>query len=689
MAVVSVTFDGTRVDDADLLTSAKGDWVDTGGKAAAEEPDFVYQGSQSVSEKVGTTALGVGLETAAGTPSSYDFTTPLVGIYKVIATNPGVMLDKASLGGVIEIGSGSAGGNLDEYYAVGGDTYPIRGGWLIIPIDPNGTPSNTPGTAPTLTALDWFGWRCDFSGASKAPNVAMDAFDYIENGTGLTLISGDTGTDGAFQDFVDEDEGTLANRWGIVSTQEGIIYVTGTLTIGSATLTEFTDSGQVLVFPDAEFLNSTGFFGIDIDLQTSGTIITIDSCVFKSAGGFPGTGLSSIDTRPNYTFSGTAGIATIDGCRFDTFNIISSTSAVTLSDCFFGGGEKLDAYGTTISGGIFVDGTQSTGLHYVLVTDPADISTSSFTSGGSGHGIRCDTIGTYDWISNSDFGYTGTRGTNSIAASGSTDAMFYNNSGGLITLDVSGVGGLQPSVRNGIGATTTVSASVSLSISGVTEGTRVILIGDGGDEEGSTVLEAYADSTGEVSGSFAGATPQAVKIRARNSGIINAAVQHDEGGVDTDFTDAARESAGSNDVTLLPAVPATDDAFYYGGIAKFAEVLVNITTVGDTFVLAWEYWNGAWTSLTVIDNTSSYTSSGWSTITFAAPSDWSTTSFAGFGPFYYIRSRVTTGGGTQPFAQNITLNQTTKYLPFNGSGTIQASTGLAATAVWIVDSNNP
>ena len=54
--------------------------------------------------------------------------------------------------------------------------------------------------------------------------------------------------------MTDWDEGATATdggRYGVISTTEGVLVVTGVLTIGSATETDFDDSGQVIVFPDA------------------------------------------------------------------------------------------------------------------------------------------------------------------------------------------------------------------------------------------------------------------------------------------------------------------------------------------------------------------------------------------------------------------------------------------------------
>jgi hypothetical protein len=270
----------------------------------------------------------------------------------------------------------------------------------------------------------------------------------------------------------------------------------------------------------------------------------------------------------------------------------------------------------------------------------------------------------------------------------STKAAIVNSSGGLVTINVSG-GGSTPYVRNVGASTTVVNVSVAVSITNLTEGSRGVMIGNGGAADGVEILAGYADSSGVVSGSFSGAVPQAVDVIARNGGIIAAAVQHDDDGSDTDFTDEARDNVGTDDVDLLPATPAVNDAFYFGGLAKFEEVLINVTTAGDTYVLAWEYWNGSWVSLSVTDETNDFFTTGHGKVTFTAPSDWSTTSFASLGPFFYIRARVTTGGGTQPQAEKMTLNETVKYLPFDSSGTIVAGTGLTSVAVWQEDPNNP
>lgn len=269
----------------------------------------------------------------------------------------------------------------------------------------------------------------------------------------------------------------------------------------------------------------------------------------------------------------------------------------------------------------------------------------------------------------------------------STKAAIVNSSGGAVTINITGGGG-SVYVRNVGASTTTVNLSVALEINGLTEASYAAMIGDGGAEDGNTLLSGYADSTGKVTGSFSGATPQAVTVRARNGGIIAACIQ-DDGGVFTDYTDEARDRGTADDVVLLPASPAVSDAAYFGGIDPFGELRINVTTAGATYVGAWEYWNGAWVALTTTDNTNDFQTSGVNNVTFTAPNDWATTTVNSQGPFYYVRFRVTTGGGTGPSAETVTLNETVKYLSFDGSGSIATGTGLTTTVPWQEDPNNP
>ena len=281
-------------------------------------------------------------------------------------------------------------------------------------------------------------------------------------------------------------------------------------------------------------------------------------------------------------------------------------------------------------------------------------------------------------------------GTGEIHTFYSADAAIVNNTAGAMTVNVTG-GGNAPSMRNVGASTSTVVSAVTITINGLSEGSRAVMIGNGGAEDGNELLGGYATSAGVVTGSFSGTTPQAVIVKARNAGIINAAIQ-DDGTVFTDFTDDARSSTGApgtgstDDVDLTATTPAVSDAFYFGGVAIFEEICLNITTAGVDYTGSWDYWNGAWVALTVTDETDSFKTAGRGLVEFTAPGDWATTSVNSQGPFFYVRFTVDTiGTPTQAQADSITLNKTTKYLPFNSTGSIEAGTGLTSTAVWIRD----
>lgn len=273
----------TRVTDADTESSS-GTW-DKLGKTTSPttEVDFYYQGGgtpASISNKVGTSLDGVDFDAT----TAVDVTTPRTFIFKILASNNAALV---TTGNAIEVRIGSAPGDYYTYVLAGdggifgeGGVYPPAGGWQVVPIDANivAHRMTLTGTAPTLTAIDYFGFASVFLTTAKAENFAIDAIDYVTNGQGLVW----TGSTGTFQDFIDLDEGTLANRYGVVTTRGGILYVVGTLSLSDTSATTFTDSGQVLVFPGGLF--DAGFQGLNVDLTNASTAVTLSDCVFKGRG---------------------------------------------------------------------------------------------------------------------------------------------------------------------------------------------------------------------------------------------------------------------------------------------------------------------------------------------------------------------------------------------------------------------
>ena len=116
----------------------------------------------------------------------------------------------------------------------------------------------------------------------------------------------------------------------------------------------------------------------------------------------------------------------------------------------------------------------------------------------------------------------------------------------------------------------------------------------------------------------------------------------DDGGLQTDETVAANNDA-ANDMTLLPAVPAINDAYYFGDDITFPKLRLNPGTNGaGVWAIAWEYWNGAvWAALpNVNDETNGFRGgTGTKYVSWTLPGDWALTTVKGMN-LYWVRARV-------------------------------------------------
>ncbi len=288
MTAVAVAFDGVRLHtmgDADGITgvSSLG-----GGPGAGLEPDFVYQGAEAVSRRIGTTLAGFAIDTS-GVGGSANMTSAdrRLWLAKVIATNPSALLTNGSPSYEVRVGPSSA-----AYIVVdvrGSDDYPKKGGWLTIPIEAQiaALQSENVGS-PTFTAIDYFAVRADFNAASRAENVAVDAIDV---GIGLVLTGG-TAPDpaGKLEDFIDADEGTQANSWGFWNDNEGVyfargLHVIGRNAAGTATATRLLQAQRVVVFEDGPFAAGAAGFLIDSSLASQDYSITNLIVFSRGSGG--------------------------------------------------------------------------------------------------------------------------------------------------------------------------------------------------------------------------------------------------------------------------------------------------------------------------------------------------------------------------------------------------------------------
>jgi len=140
----------------------------------------------------------------------------------------------------------------------------------------------------------------------------------------------------------------------------------------------------------------------------------------------------------------------------DSNNSITLNSSTTLDGC------NIDV--TTLSAGKYLFSTAT----------PNKISNCTFTgSTSSGHAFRITSPGTYSLVGNTFTGF---------GDDDTTSAAIFNDSGGAVTLNISG-GGNIPTVRNGTGASTTVNNVVIVEVNGVRSGEEKLTHGtiSGGD----------------------------------------------------------------------------------------------------------------------------------------------------------------------------------------------------------------
>jgi len=135
------------------------------------------------------------------------------------------------------------------------------------------------------------------------------------------------------------------------------------------------------------------------------------------------------------------------------------------------------------------------------------------------------------------------------------------------------------------------------------------------------------------------------------------------------FTDNSVEARlnGGATFTFFPG-PTISDIAYFGGAQKFAQVIINMATLGIGGTYAFEYWNGsAWTALiSPTDGTSGLTANGMLSWAIASQTGWATTAINGI-TLFWVRIRCVTTPSTNPLVNtSIIYGWTNAYSGTNG-----------------------
>lgn len=440
MAVASYTTDLTTVHILDDSASPFAVGEPTGsaaGTTIATETDHYVVGTASVSKIFNATGVG-GLGFLAGAAVTIPTDGAVYMWTNFLAPNA---IDVKANGGM-QILVGNTLANYKRFYIYGDDTVPY-GGWQVNAVNPAQTASATQGT-PNGT-WQYFGMAVAVQAAvARGYPLAWDAVRYGRGSIEITAgdlangyatfdaasIVNDTNTTGAF------------NRWGIFSYANGTYTLQGRLSLGTAaTAVDFRDSNRAI------FIKSTEFVTANFN--------TIEILNAASRVDWTGISISSLSTtsKGRVLVSANADL-NVSGCTFndmDTFSFQSNSS--TDSSVF----RRCGAI--THSGSTFTNNTVEASTAAIAITSAAPnlISGCTFISSGTGHGVEITAANTYNFSGNIFTGY-GTADT--------TNAAVYNNSGGSVVLNITG-GGSTPTIRNGVGASTTVNSNVQVTLTGL------------------------------------------------------------------------------------------------------------------------------------------------------------------------------------------------------------------------------
>ncbi len=338
--------------------------------------------------------------------------------------------------------------------------------------------------------------------------------------------------------------------------------------------------------------------------------------------------------------------------------------------------------------------TNSSGLIWDTAADPNgeldDMVFDTLTS-EQGHAIEFGTTSPLTMtLTGIDFG---TNYSSTADGSVGNETFRFLRTTGTITLNLVGCSG-NFGYQKEAGATVVISAAIPISVGNVTRGTPITVIAKetiGAVTVGDVLLQGFADATGEVAGSHNDEGTIDVSVRARNQGVATA-IMAEDGGVFVDETEEG-SSTTTADMTLLPAVPVANDAYNFGHQDEFTRLKLFITTAMTFSVqptIIWEYWNGAWVSLTgVVDGTSGFETAGSNIVSWTLPGDWvarSLTNQANVGSLFYVRARLSVLGTITvvPIGQKVQID-TTRYLPYAASRSIETGVGLADNATWQAD----
>ena len=403
------------------------------------------------------------------------------------------------------------------YYATGLDKG-YGGGWFhyVLNLDAGDRPAASLGTAPTgvLGRIGMVGNISATKGEDFLQNAYFDAVRRGTGGQGNTFRGGTSGDRLSFTDIADADTAS----YGMFRNVGGAFFVEGPITIGVATQTTYLQEAlQTINFTNFTVNNGSGgntivsavasdYYRITFADGTTGvTNVDFSDVTFKGVSratpfSFDCSTLSTGDAytslRTTYLFGSTITLCALCTSTNDKFIecVTIIPGGITITEPSFSNCDAvtLTATNDLISGGLTSLHNTLTNVPFITTNDLNKIENHHFVNtGGVGHAIEITAIGTYDSDGNIFTGYAAQGGT-------AGDRAIYNNSGGLVTINVVN-GGSTPTYRNGAGASTVINSNVAVTFDGMKDNSEVRVYNNSTGVELAGIENATAGTTDDRS----------------------------------------------------------------------------------------------------------------------------------------------------------------------------------------------
>lgn len=474
------------------------------------DPDIKREGANAVTDGLRTNNQEF---IYTGSPFPLSLTNETIRLWATTTLTP-YMRTFANEGFSMQIGTGNT---AEAFFTFAGvDTY--VGGWLNMAVSVSTQVTPTSGAWTVTDNVRNAGVR--FRRLSSPRNIDNTWLDYLRYGDGYTAEAGTSGDPITPNGIAAVD---FANGYGIFENNDGVIFGSGTLTIGGSASTDFDSVGDLIVFLENPYVRS-GLYGI----TASGfsTNVLFDGSVIKSAG-------TTANNRFVFTLDSST-TAEVKGCLFDFADSITFGSSNVITDNTFNNVNLITHINSTFTGNLI---TNPSGTRAVLssTANMAKLTGNTFESDGSSHALELSGTSNFTF-DNTLSGYVaGTTGSPVTTTSTGNEAINITATTGTITINVAD-GASIPSIRSA-GAVVNVVAgqrTLKIEVSDIDTGlavqnARVLVTAAAGGSlaEGTVIIDkVLTDANGEASDtrSYATNQPYVGVVRRATSGTLYKAV---------------------------------------------------------------------------------------------------------------------------------------------------------------------